>query len=49
MHPSWRDAVLAVLGDSQPRRVAMEKITAAARRLTTGDLVAVMGQLHTDE
>ena len=32
MRPSWRDTVLAVLGASRGRRVAVEKIAAAVRR-----------------
>ena len=37
MRPSWRDAVLAVVGASRRRRVAVEKIEAAVRR-TAGHL-----------
>jgi len=47
MGPSWRDALLAVLGASRRRRVAVEKIAAAVRHLTTGDIVAVLGKLNT--
>ncbi len=36
MGPSWRDAVLPVLGASRRRGVAVEKIAAAVRHLTTG-------------
>ncbi|MBR9987831.1 MAG: hypothetical protein KFF68_18150 [Desulfosarcina sp.] len=38
MHPSWRDAVLDVLGAGQRRRVAVEKIAATVRRRTAGHL-----------
>jgi hypothetical protein len=38
MRPSWREAVLAVLGTSRRRQVAVEKIAAALRRLTAGQL-----------
>jgi hypothetical protein len=38
MRPSWRDAVLTVLGASRGRRVAVETIAAAVRRLAAGSL-----------
>jgi hypothetical protein len=38
MHPSWRDAVLAVLDASRRRRVEVETIAAALRRVGTGHL-----------
>ncbi len=38
MHPSWRDAVLAVLDAGRRRRVAVETIAAALRRQAAGHL-----------
>lgn len=38
MTPSWRDAVLAVLAASRRKRVAMEQIAAAVRRLAVDHL-----------
>ena len=38
MNPSWRDAVLAGLGASRRRRVPVETLAEAVRRLTAGHL-----------
>jgi hypothetical protein len=38
MNPSWRDAVLDKLGASRRRRVPVETLVEAVRRLTAGHL-----------